>query len=526
MKKVIVKIKKEKILFSYKEEDKDFVDLNDNTNIISNNNLVFNEIYFKKNTKIISYFINGILKENELTSVGINDFKLIDSVLDIISKIERVKKLYILCDEKLTYENCEKILNNKHLEYLECYDMPDFMFDRINDKNYIKIDIRCEIISNSNFITNNKLGTFSNIYYENVLFFTTEIKADDIKDFETFCKINRKLGKIIITKFDKIGFDKIIKILLESSIRNVKILIYTDDFNFDSISKEINYLKETNKMLKKKNIKIKLNYDDGYKADKIIKQVNLSGLKIAGIIIIILSLIIIGYNEYNKYQSRKSIDDVQKIVEKDIINWNEEVSNAPAPEQKEGEKKQLSENYEELLKINSDTVGWLKVNGTDVNYPVVKYSDNDHYLGYGFYKYKNVNGWIFMDYRNSIDKFSTNTIIYGHNIRGTNLMFASLHNTLKQSWFNDKSNHIIKFNSINKEYNWQIFSISVIEPLVDYLQTEYDRNGGLQNFIDTIKNRSIYDFGVEVTPDDKILTLSTCAEKGTKRLVIHAKLLQ
>ena len=74
--------------------------------------------------------------------------------------------------------------------------------------------------------------------------------------------------------------------------------------------------------------------------------------------------------------------------------------------------------FDKLLTINPDTVGWLTVNNTKINYPVVKGKDNDYYLKRDYNQNKNSMGWIYMDYRNSINILSQNTIIYGHNING------------------------------------------------------------------------------------------------------------
>ena len=126
-----------------------------------------------------------------------------------------------------------------------------------------------------------------------------------------------------------------------------------------------------------------------------------------------------------------------------------------------------------------------------------------------------------MDYRNSIEHLNDNTIIYGHN--GT--MFGSLKNTLKESWYKNQNNQIIVFNTLYAELRYKIFAIYVTTPDFDYLVNNYNYAPNFTNFLEEVKSKSIYDFGVEVTNEDKILTLSTCAENGAKRIVIHAKLI-
>lgn len=185
----------------------------------------------------------------------------------------------------------------------------------------------------------------------------------------------------------------------------------------------------------------------------------------------------------------------------------------------------FSQVFDDLLKINDETVGWLKVNNTKINYPVTQHSDNEYYLNYSYYKQKNSHGWIFMDYRNSIDALDKNTIIYGHrNSKG--LMFGTLKNVLEKSWYTKESNQIITFNTLNQDMKWQIFSIYTLKNTNDYLITNFSSDETYTNFINKIKGRSIYDFGVEVGVDDNILTLSTCYNGPEYRLVVHAKLIK
>ena len=185
----------------------------------------------------------------------------------------------------------------------------------------------------------------------------------------------------------------------------------------------------------------------------------------------------------------------------------------------------LNINFDTLLSINSDTVGWLKVDNTNINYPVVKSTNNSYYLNHSIDKSKNKNGWIFMDYRNNAKDFDVNTIIYGHNMR-TETMFSTLKNVKEESWYSNTSNLTIRFSTPNMHTLWQIFSIYTIDKETFYLTTNFYDDASLQSFFNTITERSIKDFGVKLTTSDKILTLSTCDQNSSaKRLVVHAKLI-
>ncbi len=178
----------------------------------------------------------------------------------------------------------------------------------------------------------------------------------------------------------------------------------------------------------------------------------------------------------------------------------------------------------ELKKQNDDTIGWLNVNNTNINYPVVHTTDNDFYLNHSFDKSYNDAGWIFLDYRNNKDFTDRNNIIYGHS-RLDKTMLGSLSKTLKRDWYSNKDNHIIRLSLENENTLWQIFSVYVIKTESYYITTEFDSDDEYIDFLNVIKNRSLYDFNVNLGKDDRILTLSTCYSE-TERTVVHARVIK
>lgn len=184
----------------------------------------------------------------------------------------------------------------------------------------------------------------------------------------------------------------------------------------------------------------------------------------------------------------------------------------------------LEVDFENLLKINEDTVGYIKVNGTIIDYPIVKTVDNDFYLNHSFDKSKNKAGWIFLDYRSSLSSLDYNTIIYGHR-RKDNSLFGSLKNVLDIDWFNEISNHIIKISTPKYNYIWLIFSVYTVPDETYYIKTYFKTRDDYNEFINTILNRSIYKFNTYVNVKDKILTLSSCYGDN-ERIVAHAKLIK
>ena len=185
----------------------------------------------------------------------------------------------------------------------------------------------------------------------------------------------------------------------------------------------------------------------------------------------------------------------------------------------------LNVDFTELLEKNSDTVAWIKVNNTNVNYAVVQSKDNEYYLHHDFNKYNNMGGWIYGDYRDDFEYFGNNTIIYGHNLTNRT-MFGSLIWCEKAAWYKNEENQYIKISTPNSNTIWKIFSIYEIKPEVYYLKTYFEDEKAHLDFLNTLKNRSIYNFNDELNSDDKILTLSTCSDDGLRRAVIHAKMVK
>ncbi len=184
-----------------------------------------------------------------------------------------------------------------------------------------------------------------------------------------------------------------------------------------------------------------------------------------------------------------------------------------------------SVDFTDLLKQNEDTIGWLIVNNTNVNYPVVQTTNNDYYLKHSFDGSNNGAGWVYADFRDNFNELSKNTVIYAHG-RKDKVMFGSLTNTLDKKWYENKDNQIIQFSTLKYNTMWQIISIYKIQAESYYITTDFSSDSSYETFIKTMKDRSIYDFGIDVTKDDKLLTLSTCYNDNGIRLVVQAKLVK
>ena len=184
----------------------------------------------------------------------------------------------------------------------------------------------------------------------------------------------------------------------------------------------------------------------------------------------------------------------------------------------------INVDFNSLKSLNSDTVGWLKVNGTNINYPFVQYNNNEYYLTHSFDRKYNKAGWVFADYRNNLEELDKNTIIYAHG-RLNNTMFGSLKNIIKSNWYENSKNHIIKISTEHQNTLWQVFSVYVINTTSDYLKVSFNDNIEFEIFAKMLINRSEHNFKTKINKDDKIVTLSTCYN-NTKKVVMHAKLIK
>ena len=177
-----------------------------------------------------------------------------------------------------------------------------------------------------------------------------------------------------------------------------------------------------------------------------------------------------------------------------------------------------------LKEKNKDTVGWINVNNTNINYPYVQGKDNKYYLNHSYDKSYNEAGWVFLDYRNNSTLSDKNNILYAHS-RLDKTMFGSLSKTLKSNWYNNKDNHIIRLSTEIENTMWQIFSVYKIPEETYYITTNFSNDSEYEKFLNIIKERSIHNFNTDININDKVLTLSTCYS-DTERTVEHAKLIK
>ena len=514
MKKIVILIQNNALLFTYKTNQVIREDLM-NTNIISDSELVFSDDYILENAKLVLPFFQELCEMNSIDTLTFQSNRLALFLLDFF-KNTKVRMIRIKKQESTLYELCEKIIRFKNIRELDCYSIPNYLIELL-DKHHIKVTTHSEILYLSNFMKENKLEHYSEMYYQRKITIYHKLTEEDESDLESFFKVNQYLKVIVLLEFHREDIEFILECLKNYRLKNIYIELHTN------ITKEEDflYLKQLNKNYKNQKLEIGLYYSDEYLSDNFMKQVMINTIRLSGIVIVLFIMGMIGSIAVRNYTSLQEVSSIQEEVKKTMDNSE----NMDIPDTDESTSLTIKNKYiASLLTINPDVVGYLKVNNTAVDYPVVVGPDNKAYLRKNLYGEYDYNGWVFMDFRNSEKFLNDNTIIYGHNMYYSDVMFGTLHKALSADWYNNPENLVISFNTMYETMNWQIYSIYSIPKTNDYLKVTFTDAEKKMEFINMTKGRSIKDFGVEVTVDDHILTLSTCTGSNS-RLVIHAKLL-
>ncbi|MCR5409827.1 MAG: class B sortase [Lachnospiraceae bacterium] len=259
---------------------------------------------------------------------------------------------------------------------------------------------------------------------------------------------------------------------------------------------------------------------------------------IVRIIFLLIAIGCFGYVGWYYYDLKRTESDVSALSSRVGIGTiapggSPVVESEPVSAEEEGEPRVLYvlSDFEPLLDKNQNIIGWITIDGTKVNYPVMQSvnGNSNYYLDHNFDQQQDKNGSLFMDDRCSVIKPSVNLIIYGHHMR-SGAMFGDLDKYKSESYF--QQHPYIRFNSIYETGTWQV--LAAFESQVytdtdigfryyDFIDPENEKEfmAGVNN----MKALSMYDTGVEAQWGDRLITLSTCDyEQDNGRFVVVAKL--
>ena len=250
------------------------------------------------------------------------------------------------------------------------------------------------------------------------------------------------------------------------------------------------------------------------------------------IIILLLLIVILAISSFfiiKEFAENKKETDIYDELQEIVIEENTDIDTTNVDTETEKSEGESSNKYnlENIAKINSDVIGWIKIDETNIDYPVMQ--NGDFYLHRNIYKEYSSHGTPYLaEYCNI--QYSDNLIIYGHHMND-NSMFAQLDDYKKNSFYN--KHKFIKFYSY---YNGQTieknYEIALVFKTVVYSDkgfkyfnyTNFNDIQELNEFVDNCKNLQCYDTGVDINYGDKLITLSTCEySQKNGRMVIVAK---
>ncbi len=224
-------------------------------------------------------------------------------------------------------------------------------------------------------------------------------------------------------------------------------------------------------------------------------------------LVLISSYLIFKEKKQNEKQEN-TFEDLIEIVEENIENQEER-------------KIDINKLYEE----NKDIVGWLKIDNTTINYPIMQnINDPNYYLRRDFYKNYSSYGTPYMAKQCNLN--SDNIVIYGHHMKN-NKMFGELEKYKSKDFYNNHK--IITFTTLEKEYSYEIFAVFKTTVYTKntfryYENINFENKKMYNDFINICKDKSLYQTGIEIKDKEKLITLSTCEYSNkNSRLVIVAR---
>lgn len=500
-----------------------------------NASLFFSLKYYKKNyNKIIELLKNKNIEI--LTIKRLITFKYSVYLLNELT----IRRLRLDFASTISLEDYEMFLEVNSLEEIDCYYMPKFIVDKFNNKG-VNVKLYNKEKVSDRFMLMQDAFDYETLYYKKNI--EIREKYDNlVNDLKEFLRINYNLKSIHLYVFSKDLISSIMDLIKKDESREIIVFLHQgyDEYNF--ISKNFLWLKEVNKKCKDEyTCEFRIVYSNSFLVNNLFKQLTFNNLKLISLLCIYVSLVSLIIIKSYEYVEKMSIDEINASIsngtygadtndfELDRLDDEEEndyeENNTNNTSKPTSTKYQFEKVFAKLKKINNETVGFLTVNGTNINYPIVQHNDNSYYLKRDIYKKKSSMGWVYLDYRNSKNEFDSNNIIYGHSmLNGT--MFGTLKNVLTSNFRKNSDNMIISYDTPNGQYKFKIFSGYRVEYTTDYLKTDFESKKEFDTFVKLIRGRSTFKTNDKVVYGDKILTLSTCAGNGKKRLVVHAVLIK
>lgn len=248
-------------------------------------------------------------------------------------------------------------------------------------------------------------------------------------------------------------------------------------------------------------------------------------------VVAVVSLLYVGFYSYEDYRTRANYEQMAQLKEQQpvvqpgvptdesvVIHYTEDTKETP----------EVLEEYKNLFNMNKKLIGWLKIDDTIIDYPVMQTSDNEYYLEHNINQEKDRNGALFLDKDCDVLEPSTNLIIYGHHMK-SGRMFGNLDDYASEKYYKEHS--IIQFDTIYEKGTYEIMYVfrsrvySEAEVVFKYYQfIDCYSEQEFDSYMQEMAAMSLYDTGVTAKYGDRLLTLSTCdSTVDDGRFVVVAK---
>lgn len=234
------------------------------------------------------------------------------------------------------------------------------------------------------------------------------------------------------------------------------------------------------------------------------------------VLIFIFSFSFINLFRWIKYNRQAS--SMAKTLKEDCFSENIEIENIRNDNNSNVNKIfQNPIDFNALKEINEDVIGWIRIENTDIDYPIVQAEDNDYYLHRDINKKYSTCGWIFMDYKNTNSFIDKNTVLYGHNIK-SGIMFYDLQKILDNKL---GTNITIEIFTPGEKLEYRVYSSYLEEPEDYAIKSNLVEESDVQDYIKEMLDRSSILYNIVPDKTDKLITLSTCDSSGKNRIIIH-----
>ncbi len=238
---------------------------------------------------------------------------------------------------------------------------------------------------------------------------------------------------------------------------------------------------------------------------------------VAAVVLVISLVNIIGIGGEN-LANDKSYQELKNLA---IASDDSGQNNLPAEENPLDRKI----DFEALQAVNKEIIGWIYMPNTKIDYPLVHGTDNDYYISHSANKETNRAGAIFLDYQNDSGFSDQNTVIYGHRMNDGS-MFADLHLYEKDAFFKE-NDRVYVYLPDGTVSTYGIFSSYIVNEIDDTYTLGFSSDDKFDDYLKKMQGRSGVKTDVQLSPQDKIITLSTCVQgQDTKRYVVQAVLEQ